>query len=206
MFQRARRSFSASTKEARPTCASPISSRADLPIPVAPAAAATALASAQTQPVQMAALDPTVTAPVARVESDDADAPPEGDAPDPPPQSAPPDTQAETLAATPPPAAAHIWVQAGTFSVEDNAERLKERLSPLGDVPFLQSTETAAFSIGSASARSTMSAPPMRRWPGWMRWAAATQQSSPTNRPLHEGDFQGCARCAVFRFCLPQSD
>jgi rare lipoprotein A len=99
-------------------------SRADLP--AAPAAAATAIAAAPTESLQMAALDPTATAPAARVESDYADAPP--------PQSAPSDSQSDTLAAIPLPAAEHIWVQAGTFSVEDNAERLKDRLSQLGDV------------------------------------------------------------------------
>lgn len=109
-------------------------SRADLPDAAAPVAVATAVSAAPTEPVRMAALDPMIAAPGSRAESDDADAPPQSDAPDLPPRSSLPETQSESLAAIPSPAAAHVWVQAGTFAVEDNAERLKDRLSALGDV------------------------------------------------------------------------
>jgi len=102
-------------------------SRADLPARTAPAAVAIAATAAPSGPVQMAALDPIAAAPAAGSETVEDDAPPQSDPPDPPESS-------ESVAALPPPDTGQIWVQAGTFAVRENADRLKERLSVAGDV------------------------------------------------------------------------
>lgn len=110
--------------------------RADLPgvAPVeAPAAVATAVTAAPSEPVRMAALDPVAAAPATQAGPDESDEPPQAD----PTESSPAVVHREssdTVAALPPPAAGHIWVQAGTFAVQDNADRLKDRLSAIGNV------------------------------------------------------------------------
>lgn len=125
-------------------------------VPTAPVqmAALDPVAAAPSAPGETAAADadpPVVDPPqpVPAVQSEtpagETDAPPQSDPPasDPsasnPPASDPPPAAlaaqpSDTVAALPASASAHIWIQAGTFAVRDNAERLKDVLSAQGNV------------------------------------------------------------------------
>jgi rare lipoprotein A len=126
--------------------------RADLPgapadtmTETAVAAAPAVAAAVPTATVQVASLDPVVatpaTTPSPQTASDDV--PPASASSADPPSPAPerPDATLEAKADEPPiatsvagPAVTHIYVQVGSFSIRDNAERLKDRLSAAGNL------------------------------------------------------------------------
>jgi rare lipoprotein A len=119
--------------------------RADEPAD-APADTATATAVAAAAPtaaVQVASLDPVVTVPAATApaaaSATPAPQPDSSDVPSPSPEKldaklAANADDAPVVTTVPVPAATHIYVQVGTFSIRGNAERLKDRLSAAGNL------------------------------------------------------------------------
>ena len=103
---------------------------------------ATAVAAAPTAAVQVASLDPVAAAPAttpAPAPQPVLQDPPPPDVPSPSPEKL--DAKLEAKADTPPvvttvpvPAATHLYVQVGAFSIKENAERLKNRLSTAGNL------------------------------------------------------------------------
>src|SRR5207253_7750090 len=103
---------------------------------------ATAVAAAPTGAVQVASLDPVAAAPAttpAPAPQPVLQDPPPPDVPSPSPEKL--DAKLEAKADTPPvvttvpvPAATHLYVQVGAFSIKENAERLKNRLSTAGNL------------------------------------------------------------------------
>ena len=120
--------------------------RSDEPVGAPPdTTTATAVAAASTAAVQVASLDPAVATPATTpppqpisVDAPQADTP-AAYVPSPSPEKL--DARLEAKADEPPPvttvaapAVSHIYVQVGTFAIEDNAERLKDRLSAAGNL------------------------------------------------------------------------
>jgi rare lipoprotein A len=115
-------------------------SRADLPagMPTVVTAAVAAAGAAPAASVQVASLDPVATEPAQTGPVQTDQAPTDEPAPvstDPSPSSENVDTQqAPDDAAAPAASEQHYYVQAGTFAVRENAERMRDRLSAAGNL------------------------------------------------------------------------
>jgi rare lipoprotein A len=109
-------------------------------------ATATAVAAAPTAAVQVASLDPVAAAPAAVATPTATPAAARAPQPDPSTEVPSPspeklDAKFEATADEPPPvttvpipAVSHLYVQLGAFSIKENAERLKNRLSAAGNL------------------------------------------------------------------------
>lgn len=106
-------------------------SRADLPAgaPSEGTAAVAAVRAAPTTAVQVASLDPVATPPPAPA----SDQPEASSYPSPSPERLDSD-QSVDAASAPVSSGSHYYVQAGTFAVRENAERLRDRLSATGNL------------------------------------------------------------------------
>jgi rare lipoprotein A len=107
---------------------------------------ATAVAAAPTAAVQVASLDPVAAAPASAPATTPAapapqpeSSPESSDVPSPSPEKLDVKFQANAdeppvVTTVPVPAVSHIYVQLGAFSIKENAERLKSRLSAAGNL------------------------------------------------------------------------
>ncbi|HEX3431640.1 MAG TPA: septal ring lytic transglycosylase RlpA family protein [Rhizomicrobium sp.] len=119
---------------------------ADTTTETAVATAGTAVGAAPTAAVQVAALDPVSThpamaaaAPAAPAADPAAPESPSFDAPSPSPEKIDAKLAANAdatpvVATLPVPAATHIFIQLGAFSIKENAERLKDKFSAAGNL------------------------------------------------------------------------
>jgi len=109
--------------------------------PADPATATVVAAAAPTAAVQVASLDPVTAMPAAAAPAATTPAPQpdSSDVPSPSPEKldaklASNEDDPPVVATQPVPAVTHIYVQVGTFSIKENAERLKARLSVPGNL------------------------------------------------------------------------